>query len=532
MREPSATQTTGAGTNTSNNRINEHRPATVEDADDDEERTRVPSDPVTSPRGGSQQGTPARGRARVASPDSRQANNARAGRRGTTRPQAHPRTTNANANRAEERPGRTSTNPALRARNLLITNLFLAETVHVSKSGSGVRVRADAAQAASHARYSTPPAPDNPSSSTEDEEVDNAAFPACFTRQNSVSTTNTDIEGDSEPEVVSDVFITASPRRPKATVEQELGAESIRTAQRFQSPLSRPDSGSATAAGSKSKHGSKAPSKPTTRQHAQKGAGLSINTGFQRMKLSSSPPTGETQHEDGDGLFSWQRTEEQLRRARLSIIVGTSGIPLPDSDFSVSAAFRSHRAGSHSSASSPSARDSDIDDDIIPTRPNTPPPPVKSKALTQRSHRPKTICIRICDNCERPLPSPPLPSPTSRSNKGSSSSTCEKCYQPLHRVTQEARSTRSESKIANKRPEVDQASSPVANSSSSTRLRVRKGSSPVKGNALGLINGIETCTAGAGPSVLGGQTGPSRLRHARAEDPRSPCKRSDTLSEM
>lgn len=361
------------------------------------------------------------------------------------------------------------------------------------------------------------------------------AYPACFTRENSVSTTNTEVEGDSEPEVASDVFITASPRRPKATVEQESAssAENIRAARHLQSSFSRPDSGSATAVGSKSKHRAKAPRESAARQHAQRGTGLSINTNFQRMGLSSSPPTGETQHEDGDGdgLFSWQRNEEQLRRARLSIIVGNSGIPLPDSDFSVSAAFRSHRAGSHSSTSSPSARDSDADDDIIYIHPTTLSPPAQPRSVKQRCHHPKTIRMCICDTCERPLPNPPLLPLAARSNEGFSS-TCEKCHQPLRRATQETRSTRSESKIANGRPEVDQASSPVSSSSSSTRSHVRKGPSPVKGNALGLVNGIETCTAGAGPSVLGGQTGPGRLRHSRTEDPRSPCKRSDTLSEM
>ncbi|KAI0093106.1 hypothetical protein BDY19DRAFT_408344 [Irpex rosettiformis] len=558
-RAPAGVSGTSATANTQANRMN--RKARVESEDeDDAERTRVeravPSDPITPSRGGSRQGTPARGRARAASPTpTPQANHTQTRRQATPRTQARAQNTN-NARTADESPERAPapSSSALRHRNIMIKNLFLTKTVNISSSRSPSF--ADGAQAASHARHtarSASPVEVCPSSSSEDEEDEDAGFFSPLTRQTSVSSPNSEIEGDSEPEAISEVSVAPSPRRPRATAEQELGAENVDAARRCQTPPSRSGSASATAVGSKcrqengtghTKNSGKSKASPP--QRAQTGEGLNIDTSFKRTKLSSSPPTCQTQHEDGISPFSWLRSTEPSKGLDATTSIGGSTVPLPDPDFSITAALRARRSRTHASSASTYA--SDIDDGIIPTRPNTPPPPppttaVRERISSHRSHRPTIIPMRVCRACMQPFPNPPLPPPMSRSKGGSQDSigtsssrssikVCKHCYQPLPRSTSGSgsgslsRSGSDSMATAAEYIEVDQVPLPPpvrgsSSQSSRSSRHSRAESVPMQRNALGLTGADSRSSAV-----------PSSLKFSGVSDPRSPTKRSDTLPEI
>ncbi|KAI0812670.1 hypothetical protein BC629DRAFT_953452 [Irpex lacteus] len=543
----------------------------------------MPSGPHTPARGGSRQGTPARGRARAASPtpaapaaatttpttrtnveEERRASHR--ARRPTTRNTEQAREGNARTRPERNQAPSGPSAAAKERRNILIKNVFMADTVNVSTSRF-CSSRSHAAQGASppqnHTGTRPPPTVRESSSASEDER-----FVSPFGRAGSSPDTEIDVElgldddMDSGPEAVSEISFVPSPRRPR---NGNLQRETSAPASRYGTPLSRQGSGSVTAVSrvherTKTTSHSKSSSSRTETQSQRRattnlkaeGPGLSIDTGMKRLSLSSSPPTGETQREDGQLPWTWQRPLD---------------VPVPDTDFSISAALRSNKSRSGSVAG-------DGEYDIVATRPNTPPPPAlppvipaaasRSSSSSQRSQRPVPVVavasIKLCDGCSQPLPNPPLPPPRSMSKSSSESShastsvrPCRSCYQPLPSVTvtpisdraSGSRSRSGSSRVpsrANTMPGSfdEYIESPAIRTSRSGSGSGSRSNASTYSHSRSNSTGTST-QAPPSPSrhrnALGlagtGLSSPSSLHYSGAgSDPRSPLGRSDTLSEI
>ncbi|KAI0682489.1 hypothetical protein BC835DRAFT_874317 [Cytidiella melzeri] len=396
--------------------------------------THASSDPDTPARGGSRQGTPARGRARAASStpaDDESSDDSPAP--ANTAPSTRNEARRAGSTTAHSRTGRTPAkdepppqraNPSegtpTRLRNVHVENMT------IKASNVSVRSRRHCYSTPSRAapirtpRRSSPPQ----SSSSEEEEDDDAGSVSPFQPPGSASSLGTEVEGESEPEVVSHISIAPSPRRTKQDSQNSAATR------RYQPPPSTRQATQATDDSSKMKKTSADPTLPraqTVKQtNDQQGEESTDDTDSTHLSRSSSPSTFETQYDDGDAPFGYQRRRKQQLRGVENNVKSPSyacGVPLTYPNDSISSALRSKRSP-HSYPSMRTSCNTDEDeDDIVPTRPNTPPPSQTANSASQRRSHPAVISIEVCSGCSQVYPNPPLPPPTStisRSRSGNS----------------------------------------------------------------------------------------------------------------
>ena len=181
----------------------------------------------------------------------------------------------------------------------------------------------------------------------------------------------------------------------------------------------------------------------------QQGPAPSRRRSANSVSTSSSPPTGESQYEDPEGAYSfheWRRAEiEAKRKARREVVGDVQPVPpevqeVPTDDDSVDEYIETPRPSKPRTMPStpprpkaPSAPQRSRTEPIIEaTRPNTPVPLVKSYSMPPSVSvaSKKNMRYKVCRDCFRPVPDPPLFRPEGPSTSASPSA-CSRCFQPL-----------------------------------------------------------------------------------------------------
>ncbi|KAI0339773.1 hypothetical protein BDW22DRAFT_1360788 [Trametopsis cervina] len=412
------------------------------------------SDPDTSPRGGSL----ARGRARAASPAPPSDR--------TARPlQPHPHSQPVQG---------------------VVRSSAGGAAAKVKTEPATVEVRRSQRLATPARRARAPPASDSSSSSSdedEDEDEDESPYGSQTTTSSLTTSVELDGSGNSEPEAVSSVSITASPRLTSRTKKPAALT-------RYHTP---PSTIQLT------------PSPRRSRRLALSRASSTDTDSSVQEDSRGSPPTLQTQYYSEGRSFTSASPSSRTAKSKSKL----SDVDAPGPDESISSIFRERQSNHSGAVSRPRVKRLESVD-VVPTRPNTPQGNRKTRS------RAMVISLQVCNGCAQPLPDPPLAPPPPvvlSSNRASGESDgslerrrvvkfCAACYQPILRTTPS-----SSSSASSKRSTI------IAGALQGQVVKA----GPSEDNALGLIG-----TSASGRRVL----------KTSVRDPRSPLARSETVSDL